>query len=231
MEYQSFFILLKRFNCSQNCFVCENPLQAHGFVQIKKELQKYSVVIQLNNYENSAVAFVVSGKKLAKVKIERATTKAVIDFELTNDSVVLVLGYNLFACKNGTNKCMQAYNIVQNYLKEPKTNKNTLQKIFGNVYDTYFYDCIKPKLASVFAMGKPIDELCRLIDFSKWVCVSAGDSEKVFGLIYKDNFVRLIAMGTSGNEYNNVPHKTYCINAKTYNILFLSASNGKIIDF
>ena len=231
MEYQSFFILLKKFECNGECFLCPNPLEAHGFVQIKKEFSSYSVVIQLNNYVNPCCAFIVNGKMIAKVKIESATTKAIIDFEVSNDAVVLVFDYNFFASKNGTNKCMQAYNIVQDYLKENKDNKTTLQKIFGTVHDTYFYDCIKPKLASVFAMGKPIDGLAKLIDFSKWVSLKAGAIEKVFGIIYKDNFVYLIAMGSSGSEYNDMPHKTYSIEQKTYNILFLSASTGKIIDF
>ena len=110
-------------------------------------------------------------------------------------------------------------------------NKNTLQKIFGKVYDTYFFDCIKPTLASLFALGSPMPQLSEQIVNSKWTCVQHNGSKRVFGVVYKDNFAFAVAASVDDDFKKKEVIRTYKIDDKSYNIVFLSATNGKIIVF
>ena len=71
MEYQSFFMLLKSFVHSEGKIISTNPLVAQGYVQIKKERQKYEVVVQINNFVEQTVAYLVSDTNIAKLKILR----------------------------------------------------------------------------------------------------------------------------------------------------------------
>lgn len=230
MEYQSFFMLLKSYSFSNDTFVSTNPLAAQGYVQIKKEQQKYSVVVQLNNFIKPTIAYLVCKTSIAKIKLKSSCTIAHISFDITNSACLFIPEINLFACKTGTNGCQQAYNLLQNHLTQ-KNNKTTLEKIFGKVYDTYFFDCIKSKLASLFALGKPVECLNKEIEYSKWTSVAYNGEQKLFGIIYKNNFAYAIAVGSSSAIFNKEVHKSYKIDGKIYNILFLSASNGKIISF
>ena len=230
MEYQSFFMLLKEFSYDKNLFCSTNPFVAKGFVQIKKEQNYYSVVIQLNDFKNKDIAYVVCNENLAKINIISQTTKAEIDFALMPEKTcIFIINSKLFCCKNGTNYCQDAYKKVLSQ-KTTKTNKNILEKIFGDVYDTYFFDCIKPKLANLFTLGKPCKPLNDYFNQSKWICINQNGAERFFGVIYKNNFAIAVAVGST-QYWGTKGVKSYTINQKTYNICFLSASNGKIIDF
>ena len=57
MEYQSFFMILKQFQIKDNQFLSDQPLSAKGFVQIKKEQNQYSLVIQIANFKQKAKAY------------------------------------------------------------------------------------------------------------------------------------------------------------------------------
>ena len=106
-----------------------------------------------------------------------------------------------------------------------------MQKIFGVVYDTYFFDCIKPKLASLFALGRPVPQLAEYIKNSKWTCVEHEGTSRVFGVIYKDNFAYAIAASVDSSFDNKKMTRSYQIEGKIYDLVFLSATNGKIIGF
>lgn len=229
MEYQSFFMLLKSYSYNK-AFISTNPLTAQGYVQIKKEQQQYSIVVQLNNFLQPTTAYLVCKTNIAKIKLNSSCTIAQVSFKITDYACLFIPDINLFACKTGTNGCEQAYSLLQTYLTQ-KEDKNTLEKIFGKVYDTYFFDCIKPKLASLFALGKPVECLNKEIEYSKWTSVAHNGEQKLFGIIYKNNFAYAIAVGSSSAIFNKEVHKSYKIDGKIYNILFLSASNGKIISF
>ena len=230
MEYQSFFILIKRFIIDNNKFTCVKPLVTHGFVQIKKEQQQYSIIIQINNFIKPTTAFLVSSTNIAKIQINSATTIARVSFEVSDNACFFMPEYNLFACKYGTNGCYRAYGLITEY-KQTKNNKTTLEKIFGTVYDTYFFDCIKPKLARLFMLGSGVPELCKKVPCSKWVSVKVESEDKVFGVVYKNNFAYAIGVGSSVMYKTENLAKTYVVENKNYNILFLSASDGKIISF
>ena len=229
MEYQSFFMLLKTFEYTGGKFYSNNPLQAHGYIQTKKEQHEHSVVIQINNFTTPTFAYVVCENNIAKIKVSSSCTKANLGFELTNNVYVFIDDYKLFACKNNTQDCLQAYELLLLNKNKPK-GKTTLEKIFGKVYDTYFYDCIKPKLASLFSMGKPCDLLNNYFSSSKWVQVEQDNISRYFGILYKDNFVYAIAVASNVQDEPE-GSISYQINNKNYNILFLSAENGKIINF
>lgn len=230
MEYQSFFMLLKSFSYNNNNFICTNPLTVHGFVQIKKEQQSYYITIQINNYSGKAYAYLVSKTNIAKIEINSATTKAAISFVIENDVCVFVEQYLLFACKAGTLGCADAYGLIRNKPFDKK-GKTTLEKIFGEVYDTYFFDCIKPKLAQLFTIGMPINQLSEQIACSKWTRVEYKNRTQVFGVVYKNNFAYAVAVGAEDDFGAGLHAQRYQIEDKIYNILFLSASNGKIISF
>lgn len=223
-------MLLKSFSYNNNEFISTNPLVAHGYVQIKKEQHKFSIVIQINNFINPCFAYLVCGTNIAKIKINSSTTTAEVGFAIQEYACLIIQDYNLFACKNGTNGCKQAYQLIKsNISQSPKVT--TLEKIFGTVYDTYFFDCIKPKLATLFSMGTPIKELSEQIHNSKWISLEHNGQEKVFGVVYKNKFAYAIAIGVSSEFEGSQFTKLYKTSCKTYNILFLSASNGKIISF
>lgn len=228
MEYQSFFLLLKSFSIENNKILATNPNNAQGYVQIKKHGQNYSVTIQINNFSNSAHAFLVSKTNIAKIPITKASTSAKIGFVIEEYASVFVFGYNLFASKNSAN-------IERDYLlcKSVQNSKEstTLEKIFGKVHDTYFFDCIKPKLAGLFAVGKPCSQLSQTFSNSKWTMVKHNGEQMLFGVVYKDRFAYAIAVGATSNFLPDEKSYKYKIDEKTYNILFMSASNGKFISF
>ncbi len=229
MEYQSFFMILKQFQIKDNQFLSDQPLSAKGFVQIKKEQNQHSLVIQIANFKQKAKAYIVCGKKLICTFVCTATTKLYLPCMVEENIVVIVEDYNFFACKNGTNGCMEAYLKIQKN-KQTKQEKSTMQKIFGVVHDTYFFDCIKPKLERLFQLGKPHEKLCSVFPKSRWTTVDVCGTEKVFGVIYKDKFAYAVAVGSQQNSQIE-ECKKYEIDGKIYNILFLSAANGKIIRF
>lgn len=228
MEYQSFFLLLKSFSYENNKIIAVNPNTPQGFVQVKKDGQDYSITIQINNFSQSAYAFLVSKTNVAKIPITKATTNAKIGFVIEEYASVFVLGYNFYASKNGAN-------IEQDYLlcleAQHRRKNTTLEKIFGKVHDTYFFDCIKPKLAGLFAVGKPCAQLSQTFSNSKWTMVNHNGEQMVFGIVYKDRFAYAIAVGATSNFLEDEKSYEYKIDEKTYNILFMSASNGKFISF
>lgn len=226
MEYQSFFLLLKSFCYDNNKVISINPTNPQGYVQIRKDGQEYSVTIQINNFKNCANAFLVSKTNVAKISITKSTTIAKIGFVIEEYASVFVFGYNLYASKKGAN-------IEQDYLlcKEMQNQREntTLEKIFGKVPDTYFFDCIKPKLAGLFAVGKPCAQLSQIIANSKWTMVSHNGEQMVFGVVYRNKFAYAVAVGSTDNFGVDEQAHKYIIGEKTYNILFMSASNGKFI--
>ena len=62
-------MLLKRYKIENSNVVSTNPLEAKGFVQIKKENQNFFVTIQLNNFKLSAIAYLITETNIAKINI------------------------------------------------------------------------------------------------------------------------------------------------------------------
>lgn len=253
MEYQSFFMLLKSYKVQNGIFYSTNPLSAEGFVRIKKEQKNYSLVLQINNFNKKTDAYLYCNNKLKKFKIISSTTKLNLDYELDIDTTcVLLTDIQLFAVKNSTEVCQNAIEKL-NDLKV--TKPNMFEKIFGKVYDTYFFDLLKPKLASLFALGKKVDCLNVMYPTSKWTIVNTSCNSILLGIIYKDNFAYAIGVGDEqsqnvlkakheeynvlnsllNNDCNQNSNNSYIsnnvvVNGKTYNLMFLSASNGKFIN-
>lgn len=228
MEYQSFFLILKSFSFEDQKFISTNPNVAQGFVKIKKDAQNFNITIHINNFSNSAYAFLVCKTNVAKISLTSATTIEKINFEISQDASIFIFGYNFFASKN----CVF---VSRDYLiakrAEQQKEKSTLEKIFGKVHDTYFFDCIKPQLAGLFAVGKPCLSLGKAIANSKWTMVNHNGEQMVFGVVYRDNFAYAVAVGATTNFFADENAFVYKVDDKTYNILFMSASNGKFISF
>lgn len=235
MEYQSFFMILKSFTFSNDLFLCPNPQTAHGYVKIKKEITQYFVTIHLNNFSQPANAYIVCKTNIAKIVLSGNITTVPVSFAIEDYATVFIDTYNLFASKNGTIMCGENYKKVLEYdlIKSEKAEtkrKTTLEKIFGVVHDTYFFDCIKPQLASLFSMGKSNGKFEKLFENSKWTQISHNNTTMVFGVIYKDNFATTIAVGSPTQFCAKEMTKEYFVDGQNYNIVFLDASNGKIIN-
>ncbi len=228
MEYQSFFLILKSFSFENQKFISTNPNVAQGFVKIKKDAQDFSITIHINNFSNPAQAYLVCKTNVAKIFLKSATTIEKINFEINQDASIFIFDYNFFASKN----CVFVSRDYQTAKRvEQRKERNTLEKIFGKVHDTYFFDCIKPQLAGLFAVGKPCLSLGKTIANSKWTMVNHNGEQMVFGVIYKDNFAYAVAVGSTTNSFADENAYAYKVEDKTYNILFMSASNGKFISF
>lgn len=228
MEYQSFFLVLKSFIFKDDQFISNNSSIAQGFVQVKKSGQNFSLTIQINNFKEPAVAYLVSKTNVAKISLTKATTTTQIDFVIEKYASVFISGYNFYAGQNQMG--LKADYLLAKNVENHKKN-STLEKIFGQVYDTYFFDCIKPKLAGLFAVGKPCNQLGNLIANSKWTIVEHNGQQMVFGVVYKDKFAYAVAVGATSNFLDDKQAVSYTVDNKTFNILFMSASTGKFISF
>lgn len=222
MQYQSFFMLLKSFSIIDNKFCLNEPLSAKGFVQLKKEQEDYYIIVQISNFTDDCVGYVICENDIQEIQIDSATIKEKLNFNLNEHKFCFLLPkYNYFAVKNSTEDCMKYYSKITNYLKNKSNDDfrdNMFEKIFNKpVYNTYFFDCIKPKIANLFSLGSPCSELNEKYTNSKWVSINAKDGIKVVGVVYKNDFAYAIGMGTLTNDMS-------------YDIMFLSASNGKIIN-
>lgn len=220
MEYQSFFLVLKDYQLVNGKFCSINPIGAKGFVLINKELDKYYLTIEAcGNHEEF---FVVDGNSVQSGNLGKKSTKIELKFVPNiSEIVVLIPQLLLFATKTGTEACEKALEQI-----EKKESKNLFQKVFGEVYDTYFFDMVKPKLSRLFELGTETN------DFSfiggKWTRLYACGEEKVFGIIYKNKFAYAIAVGEVHNSQKPVANLIKAGN-KLYNIVFMSASDGKYL--
>lgn len=234
MEYQSFFMLLKKYQIENSKFLSVNPLSADGFVQIKKEKDKTFATIQLNSFVDKTRCFFVQDNIVKQIDITAATTKTQLEMLVDiNKLCVIVFDYNLFAVKNSTENCYKSIMLINEYLQNLKKNNcSILEKVFNApVYDTYFFDCIKSKLASLFALGQPCYELSNKFECSKWIEVLIKQTKKVIGVIYKDDFAYAVGIGEQVSaEKEFCSGQVYKLQNNVYNILFLSASNGKVIN-
>lgn len=222
MEYQSFFMLLKEYQMNNGAFCCANPLQVFGFAMIKKELKNYYLVVQSNKEVKSG--FVVCEDNVIKFQTSSKNTKLKLDFVPNLDKIVVIFpDEQLFATKVSTENCQMALEKINN-----KQEKDIYQKIFGNVYKTYFFDTIKPKLAKLFELGENTDDFASL--GGKWTKLFVRGKEKVFGVIYKNNFAYAIAVGELHQGGNKVANLLQFA-GKFYNMVFMSAEDGKYLQF
>ena len=188
MEYQSFFMLLKEYAIIDKNFCSTNPLSARGYVMVRKESQKYFLVIQLEN--KARVAHVFCNAHHVVVSLSGRTTKVALDFEVDLSKLVVIIpDINLFATKSNTDNCQKAINDIRNDNKE----KSIFQKMFGEDYNTYFYDTIKQKLSKLFDLGTSAPEF--EVFGGKWVRIYHKNKEKIFGIVFKNHFAYAIAAG------------------------------------
>lgn len=226
MEYQSFFMILKKYKVENGIFVCDNPLDACGYTQVKKEQNQYFLIVQSGVFDCGANIFVVCNKNVSKTKMTASNLKIKLPFEVDiNCLVVLIPELGLFSTLKSTQNCQNALDM----LSKKSSKKTILSKIFGKVYDTYFYDCIKPKVVRLFELGKPANEF-EIFGQGRWTRVCFGGAEMVVGIIFKDNFAQAIAIGRRAN-CAKVGKDIYSVAGKLYNILFLSAKDGKFLRF
>lgn len=205
MEYQSFFMLLKKYSILDDKFCSISPLSAEGYVRIKKEQDRYKIIIQINNYDKPSKVYIVSDSIIKQSKIEAATTKIELFDDINVEKTCILLpDIGLFAVKSSTDICEQALQKIKNAINK---DGNILDKVFGKVYDTYFFDCIKPKLAGLFSLGTNVPELCKIYPQSKWTMVKAGNQCKLIGVVYKNNFAYAIGVG---DQQNSALFETIC---------------------
>ena len=228
MEYQSFFMILKKYEIQKGAFVCPNPLDACGYAQIKKEQNNYFLIIQSNIWKEKSNIYVVCKDKIFKSEFVSSNIKIPLDFAVDiNCLVTIVPELNLFCSLKGTQNCQQAYEMI---LQTKQSNNSILSKIFGKVYDTYFYDCIKSKVEQLFEMGKSTDKFL-FFGQGRWTSLNCGATEMVVGVIYKNNFALAVAIGKKLSPNAQINQNVYKVDGQNYNILFLSAKDGKFMRF
>jgi len=220
MEYQSFFLVLKDYKVIDGKFCSVNPISAKGFVMIKKEHDKYFLTIETHG--NHEQFFVVDGEYVESGSLGAKTTKIELKFKPNvNEIVVLIPELFLFATKTKTDLCEKALLAINK-----KQSKSLLEKVFGEVYDTGFFDMVKPKLSKLFELGTTTNDFAFL--GGKWTRLFACGEEKVFGIIYKNKFAYAIAVGEVHNTQKPVANLIKA-GDKLYNIVFMSAADGKYL--
>jgi hypothetical protein len=236
MEYQTQYMLLKKYEIRDNNFCCANPFGCEGFVQIKKEWENCSIAIQINSGKCPQKIVIVSAGKTYCYSVNGLAIKLEINCDIDFKKIcVFVPTLQLFATSDSMANCAHAYwqaFCTKNLEKlDNKNNYTALEKIFGRpIPCTYFFDCIKGKLAAVFAIGKPCPSLSQKFGNSKWVIIPEGGKQKVIGVVYQSGFAIAIGVGELLQAKTNDETKATLLDGENfYNIRFLSAENGKII--
>ena len=220
MEYQSFFIILKEYKVIDGKFCSLNPIDAKGFVMIKQELDRYFLTIETQC--GGKQFFVVDGEHIESGTLGNHSTKIELKFKPDiNKLVVLIPESFLFATKTETQFCEKALAKINNI-----QNKSLLEKVFGEEYDTGFFDMVKPKLSKLFELGTKTEDFSFL--GGKWIRLYARGEEKIFGIIYKNQFAYAIAVGEPQSAQKPVANLIKA-GGKIYNIVFMSASDGKYL--
>lgn len=93
-----------------------------------------------------------------------------------------------------------------------------LENVFKQpVLATDFFDAIKHKLAKLFAMGSPCQQLNCTYKTSRWVKLDASQGQNVVGVIYYVGYPFAVGVGKLCQE-------------NKYDIKFFSAANGKVLN-
>ena len=227
MEYQSFFLIIKEYKIIDNHFCVPNTFGTAGYVQIKKEGDNYQLIIQISNYKNKSGLVIVSRNETYSYQISSATTKIIIKDKLYPDDIcVFMQDISLFASSLNSSKIEEKYKSI---LIKNNPQKNIFNKIFGEVYDTYFYDSIRSKINKLFALGLP----CDIQEFGKarWVKLSVYGQEKYIGILYRGNSVYALAFGQKISDDVKKGKNIYNLGGTNYKFKFMSASDGKFLQF
>ncbi|MBQ8468329.1 MAG: hypothetical protein IJ542_01065 [Clostridia bacterium] len=212
-------MILKEYKVEGGKFLSINPLSAKGYVMVKKEGTNYFLVVQLQTAAKTA--FAVCGEHITKIELSGSTTKVGLDYEVDISKLVIIVPeLSLFATKTNTDNCDRAIKMINSNTSSQKT---MFQKVFGEVYDTYFYDTIKQKLSKLFELGTRASEF--EIFGGKWVKICYKGQQKIFGVIFKNHFAYAVAVGEESDEFSQ--ENGYVVGGKTYNIVFMSAADGK----
>lgn len=227
MEYQSFFLIVKEYKIIDGKFCVPNPFGTAGYVQIKKEGDVFELIVQISSVKQSSTLVIVSKEKTYNYRILSATNKIIIkDVLYPSDISIFMPDICLFASSVNSNKTEKNYSKI---LFKNNTQKNMFNKIFGEVYDTYFYDSIRSKISKLFSLGSP----CDIKEFgnSRWVKLSAYGQEKYIGLLYKGTSVYALAFGQKISNDTISGKNIYNLGGQSYKFKFLSAADGKFLQF
>lgn len=228
MEYQSFFIVFKKYTQTNGLFEVNSHI-AHGFAQITKTGKTYDLSVEFLQ-DVGAELQIFADCYFNTVYVSGKNSKIELGENINVKSLAVVCPKHEIIATNCNNFLVQKYLNKNKIIEQKNADDNIFSKIFGSVPITYFFDYIKSKLAKIFLLGSRIDFSDNFGE-SEWTCINYSGTKKVVGVIYDKNFPSVIAIGTEISSNQKFSGHICEFDSKFFQMIFLSASTGNFLEF
>ncbi len=229
MEYQSFFIVFKKYKEEKHKVVFVDKYIAQGFAHIKKVGDNYSLTGELLQSEQGKIE-VFADNFYKKSIINGKNFSITLGSSINLKNIAIVCRANEIVATNADEMVVEKYLKKYQNITQKNKNDNVYSKIFGDVPITYFFDYIKPKLAKLFLLGTKID-FNNLWGEGEWTQIEFSGTKKIIGVIFDGNFPSVIAIGTEIADKSKISGHTCQFANSLFEMIFLSANNGNFLEF